>query len=133
MHCLICCYDICSICYDLCNRSRASTVIGITCNVACLLAIIIRPYMPNISKIMAEQMNASEDLFVLTEDVNILLPEGHKIGKVRRDLLIPFFKRQIIIFLCLACPYIHENRNWYRRNVEKDVLRTSNIASQRSN
>ncbi|XP_065221713.1 methionine--tRNA ligase, cytoplasmic isoform X2 [Planococcus citri] len=63
------------------EKKRAATVIGILCNVAALLAIVIRPYMPNIAKIMAEQMNASEDLFVLTEDMNILLPEGHKIGK----------------------------------------------------
>lgn len=63
------------------EKSRAGTVIGVSCNVACLLAIIIQPYMPAISKVMAEQMNASEDIFVLTEDMNILLPEGHKIGK----------------------------------------------------
>lgn len=38
--------------------------------------------MPDTSKIMAEQLNAPESLYVLTEDVTMLLPPGHKIGHV---------------------------------------------------
>ncbi|CAH0386639.1 unnamed protein product [Bemisia tabaci] len=62
------------------EKSRAGTVIGLLSNLACLLSIMIRPYMPDTSKIMAEQLNAPESLYVLTEDVTMLLPPGHKIG-----------------------------------------------------
>lgn len=57
-------------------------MIGLMCNIACLLAIMVQPYMPSVATIMADQMNASSDVFVLTDEINILLKEGHKIGKV---------------------------------------------------
>lgn len=63
------------------EKARAGTVIGLSSNVACLLAIIIQPYMPSISETMREQMNVPTEVFVLTNEVNMLLPEGHKIGK----------------------------------------------------
>lgn len=75
-------------CDCICNesfcifRSRAGTVIGLCSNIVALLAIIIQPYMPSIFQTMREQLNAPDDIFVLTDEVYILLPEGHKIGKV---------------------------------------------------
>lgn len=38
--------------------------------------------MPETSRIMAEQMQAPDNVFVITENVTQLLPPGHKIGKV---------------------------------------------------
>lgn len=59
-------------------------MIGISCNVSCLLSIIMEPYMPDIASQMRKQMNAPNDIIVLSNEVNVLLPEGHKIGKVIR-------------------------------------------------
>lgn len=64
-------------------RKRAGTIVGLSCNVACLLSILIQPYTPNISEIMAAQLNVPKEVFVLTEKFHQLLPNGHKIGKVR--------------------------------------------------
>lgn len=38
--------------------------------------------MPETSRIMAEQMQAPNSVFVITENVTQLLPTGHRIGKV---------------------------------------------------
>ncbi|KAM7249426.1 hypothetical protein ACFE04_019560 [Oxalis oulophora] len=63
------------------EKTRAGTVVGMSCNIACLIAIMIQPYMPSTSAIMREQMNAPDDVLVLTNEINILLQPGHKIGK----------------------------------------------------
>lgn len=63
------------------EKTRAGTIIGLSCNIACLLAILLKPYMPESSRIMAEQMQAPDNVFVITENVTQLLPPGHKIGK----------------------------------------------------
>lgn len=48
--------------------------------------------MPSISETMREQMNVPTEVFVLTNEVNMLLPEGHKIGKVS---LVVFIRTRI--------------------------------------
>lgn len=67
---------------DLVYRVRAGTIIGLSCNIACLLAILLKPYMPETSRMMADQVQAPNNAFVITENVTKLLPTGHRIGKV---------------------------------------------------
>lgn len=70
------------------ERSRAKSVVSLCVNISCLLAVLIEPYMPNLSKVLLEQLNAK------LEDVNVLeqpdeeqrlfrcfLKEGHTIGQ----------------------------------------------------
>lgn len=66
-----------------CCRVRARTCVGVSCNIACLLTVLLKPYMPQTADTMASQINVSSDLFLLTENVYQTLPSGHKIGKVR--------------------------------------------------
>nr|CAD7200437.1 unnamed protein product [Timema douglasi] len=63
------------------DRLRASTVIGICCNLSCLLAILLSPYMPASAKTMQEQLGAPDNVFLISGEVTRLLPPGHKLGK----------------------------------------------------
>ncbi|CAG2058403.1 unnamed protein product [Timema podura] len=48
------------------DRLRAGTVIGICCNLSCLLAILLSPYMPASAKTMQEQLGAPDDIFLIS-------------------------------------------------------------------
>ncbi|XP_067003701.2 methionine--tRNA ligase, cytoplasmic [Anabrus simplex] len=63
------------------ERSQAGTVVGLCCNIACLLAILLQPYMPSTSSIIFEQLQAPAEVKVITGEVTQLLTAGHKIGK----------------------------------------------------
>ncbi|KAK3927898.1 Methionine--tRNA ligase, cytoplasmic [Frankliniella fusca] len=63
------------------ERKRAGTNVGLAANIACLLSVLIQPYMPQISKVMQEQMNCPVSVNLITETANMLLPAGHRIGK----------------------------------------------------
>jgi len=64
-------------------RAQAGTVIGICCNIACLLAILLKPYMPVTADILKEQLQAPDDIWIMVPEFTILLPSGHKLGTVR--------------------------------------------------
>jgi len=70
-------------CFVLFPRAQAGTVIGICCNIACLLAILLKPYMPATADILKEQLQAPDDVWVMVPEFTILLPSGHTLGKVR--------------------------------------------------
>lgn len=64
------------------DKVRAATVIGLSCNLACLLATLLFPYMPATARILYEQLNAKSGR--LSNDnpaATLLLPAGHKIAK----------------------------------------------------
>ncbi|GFG40008.1 hypothetical protein Cfor_12981 [Coptotermes formosanus] len=63
------------------DKARAGTVIGICCNIACLLAILLKPYMPVTADILKEQLQAPDDVWIITPEFTVLLPSGHKLGK----------------------------------------------------
>ncbi|GLV36249.1 Methionyl-tRNA synthetase [Carabus blaptoides fortunei] len=66
------------------DKIRAGTVIGLCCNLVCLLATLLHPYMPATSRIIQQQINAPESTAVLVPEkpeIVHLLPAGHKIGK----------------------------------------------------
>ena len=54
---------------------------GIAANVACLLSLLIHPYMPSVSQTMRDQMNITS-LWKLDKFFTCHLKPGHKIGKV---------------------------------------------------
>ncbi|XP_054262905.1 methionine--tRNA ligase, cytoplasmic-like [Macrosteles quadrilineatus] len=63
------------------DKARAKTCVGVSCNIATLLAMLIKPYMPHTSDVMAAQINAPKDAFILTDHVYQILTPGHRIGK----------------------------------------------------
>ncbi|XP_071825552.1 methionine--tRNA ligase, cytoplasmic-like [Apostichopus japonicus] len=62
------------------EKSRAGTVTSLCVNISCLLSVMLHPYMPDTSKTIQEQLNASADVNVLTGDFVCYLEPGHKIG-----------------------------------------------------
>lgn len=62
-------------------RLRAGTIVGVAANISYLLAIVLHPYMPNVSRRIREQCGLPE-LPLIPEIPIEFLPEGHKIGLV---------------------------------------------------
>lgn len=66
------------------GRSRAGTVIALCCNVCCLLAALLEPYMPATAKTLRDQLNAPVECGLIPDRFSPLLPAGHQLGKVMR-------------------------------------------------
>lgn len=64
-------------------RIKAGSVIGLSCNLVCLIAIMLQPYMPQTVNIIGKQLNVDISIFLLNDFVSIFLQPGHKIGKVK--------------------------------------------------
>ncbi|XP_041097683.1 methionine--tRNA ligase, cytoplasmic isoform X2 [Polyodon spathula] len=64
------------------DRKRAGTVTGVAVNVACLLSVMLQPYMPSVSASIQEQLLAPAQCNVLADEFVCILPGGHKIGTV---------------------------------------------------
>ena len=68
--------------YFLFHRINAGTVIGICCNIACLLSSLLGPFMPNTSRQLRTQLGLSELSYGYIPDVvSLILSGGHKLGK----------------------------------------------------
>ncbi|XP_074036652.1 methionyl-tRNA synthetase 1 [Leptinotarsa decemlineata] len=64
------------------EKARAGTVIGICCNLSCLLATLLQPYMPDTSDNLKSQMNCSNVVITASNPQIVkLLIAGHKIGE----------------------------------------------------
>ncbi|XP_039480722.1 methionine--tRNA ligase, cytoplasmic [Drosophila santomea] len=64
------------------QKKRASTIIGLCVNIACLLANLLFPYMPSTARTLFGQLNAKQTPLNAEKPlVTLLLPAGHKIGK----------------------------------------------------
>lgn len=62
------------------QKKRAGTVMGFSANIACLLANMLGPYMPNTSDILHKQLNSPSNCISLSSYFTCLLPPGHKLG-----------------------------------------------------
>lgn len=64
------------------EKLRAGTVIGMSCNIACLLTTLLEPYMPDTSANLKAQLKC-DNVVLDPENVEIinLLPAGHQIGE----------------------------------------------------
>lgn len=63
-------------------RIKAGTIIGLSCNLVCLIAIMLQPYMPQTVVTIGKQLNVDISTFLLNDFVSIFLQPGHTIGKV---------------------------------------------------
>ncbi|KOC69527.1 Methionine--tRNA ligase, cytoplasmic [Habropoda laboriosa] len=71
------------------DKKRAGTIIGICCNLACLLSALLAPFMPNTARELRSQLGLDNNHYGYISDViTNILPTGHKIGKPS-----PLFKK----------------------------------------
>ncbi|XP_052234080.1 methionine--tRNA ligase, cytoplasmic-like isoform X4 [Dreissena polymorpha] len=63
------------------EKSRAGTVVSLAANLACLLSVLLHPYMPEVSATIQCQLNAPQSCNVVYEDFVCHLDPGHKIGQ----------------------------------------------------
>uniref|UniRef100_A0A8C1KWV2 methionine--tRNA ligase n=1 Tax=Cyprinus carpio TaxID=7962 RepID=A0A8C1KWV2_CYPCA len=68
------------------DRQRAGTVTGVSVNVACLLSVVLEPYMPSVSHTIRQQLQAPptcvSTMLQNTGTFICTLPAGHCIGTV---------------------------------------------------
>ena len=62
------------------DKSRAGTVVGLSANLACLLSVLVQPYLPALSAKLQSQLAAPSSVNVIPEEFHMLLAPGHKIG-----------------------------------------------------
>lgn len=70
------------------EQKRGKTVIGLSCNLACLLSVLLHPYMPETSDVIRQQLNSPPEVNVVEDQFTLLLKPGHQLGKV--GFKIPF-------------------------------------------
>lgn len=67
-------------------RERAGTVTGVSVNIACLLSVMLFPYMPTVSQTIRDQLNAPQScintMLQGTGTFVCALSAGHRIGTV---------------------------------------------------
>ncbi|CAH1408079.1 unnamed protein product [Nezara viridula] len=63
------------------EKSRAGTIVGVACNMVCLLTSLLQPYMPDTVKTLSQQLNLPIESFSIEADFIPYLDAGHKIGK----------------------------------------------------
>uniref|UniRef100_A0A8D0A0E0 Methionine--tRNA ligase, cytoplasmic n=1 Tax=Sander lucioperca TaxID=283035 RepID=A0A8D0A0E0_SANLU len=68
------------------ERQRAGTVTGVSVNIACLLSVMLLPYMPTVSQTIRDQLNAPQScvntMLQGTGTFVCSLSAGHRIGTV---------------------------------------------------
>ncbi|XP_050499287.1 methionine--tRNA ligase, cytoplasmic [Diabrotica virgifera virgifera] len=64
------------------EKVRAGTVIGMCCNLSCLIATLLQPYMPETSENLKKQLNTSNIVLIPSDpEIVNMLPAGHKLGE----------------------------------------------------
>lgn len=76
--------------FFLCRRAKAASAIGLLCNLVCLVASLLRPYMPHTVETLAKQINLDLSALSISETFQPFLKTGHKIGKVRMFIVIRY-------------------------------------------
>ncbi|XP_066564500.1 methionine--tRNA ligase, cytoplasmic [Amia ocellicauda] len=64
------------------DRQRTGTVTGVAVNLACLLSVMLQPYMPTVSATIQEQLHAPPHCNTLSGKFVCMLPAGHRIGTI---------------------------------------------------
>ena len=70
------------------EKAQAGTVVGLAANLACLLSVMIQPYMPVVSAEVQDQLKAPSQCNVLINKFVCYLKPGHRIGNPK-----PLFQR----------------------------------------
>lgn len=98
------------------EKERAGTIIGICCNLACILATLLFPYMPSTARNLYNQLNVKEKYINPVKPyVTIQISAGHKIGKP-----IPLFTK-------IETARIEELKKKYAGN--SDTITTTTISA----
>lgn len=63
------------------NPNKSDAIIGVGLNIVYLVASLIYPYMPEITKKINEMLNAPQ--LAIHDEFNLILQEGHNIGKAQ--------------------------------------------------
>ncbi|XP_052815564.1 methionine--tRNA ligase, cytoplasmic-like isoform X2 [Mya arenaria] len=63
------------------DRKRAGSVVSLAANLACLLSVLLQPYMPEVSATIQRQLNVPDTCNVVYQDLVCHLSPGHKIGQ----------------------------------------------------
>ena len=71
-------FYVCPLC-----RRRAGTVVALAANMACALSVLLQPYMPHVSDVIQQQLQAPARINIISGGLTQFLPAGHRIGKVR--------------------------------------------------
>ena len=71
-------FYVCPLC-----RRRTGTVVALAANMACALSVLLQPYMPHVSDVIQQQLQASARINIISGGLTQFLPAGHRIGKVR--------------------------------------------------
>ena len=58
------------------DKSRAGTVVGLSVNLACLLSVLVQPYLPTLSNKLQDQLAAPKEVNVIPEQFHLMLPTG---------------------------------------------------------
>lgn len=87
------------------DKKVCETVIGLSVNLACLLAQLLDPYMPETANVIRKQLNAPPSMNVIDDKFRLFLPPGHKIGKVVFKKNFPFIN--LFISNHLMNDYLH--------------------------
>ncbi|KAG7204594.1 hypothetical protein KM043_005013 [Ampulex compressa] len=70
------------------DKKKAGTVVGVCCNLACLLSSLLAPFMPNTARELRLQLGLDMNYGYIPETITVILPAGHVIGKPS-----PLFKK----------------------------------------
>uniref|UniRef100_A0A672ZPI6 Methionine--tRNA ligase, cytoplasmic n=1 Tax=Sphaeramia orbicularis TaxID=375764 RepID=A0A672ZPI6_9TELE len=115
------------------ERQRAGTVTGVSVNIACLLSVMLLPYMPTVSQTIRDQLNAPQScintMLQGTGTFVCALSAGHRVGtvsplfqKLEADQIEALKKKfggqqlTAIVYLCkilLQHSYLRENLNHF--------------------
>ncbi|GFN93078.1 methionine--tRNA ligase, cytoplasmic-like, partial [Plakobranchus ocellatus] len=63
------------------EKHRAGSVVSLSVQVACLLSVLLQPYMPETSATIQQQLQAPQNVNVITGNFLPTLPVGHRISK----------------------------------------------------
>lgn len=64
------------------QKTRAGSIIALMCNLTCLLATLLFPFMPETARNLFKQLNVAQSQINPDKpQMSLLLPAGHKIGK----------------------------------------------------
>lgn len=81
------------------EKKRCETVIGLGVNLACLLAQLLDPYMPETANTIRKQLNSPPEVNFIDEKFRLLLPSGHQLGKVLKAYPKIYGTHLILLFL----------------------------------
>ncbi|KAL7301642.1 hypothetical protein TKK_0005649 [Trichogramma kaykai] len=99
------------------DKQKGATVIGLCCNIACLLASLIGPFMPNTARELRSQLGLSVQTYgYIPNVISLMIPCGHKLGKPK-----PLFAK-------IEDKQVEELRQKYAGKQNSEIIKKNNLA-----